>query len=193
MSNFYDCYIEGIDLTYVKMYARRYFNFELDIDNNDLEDIDVLIAFMGDVSYLLEEMYRANMDIDDIYKVSVAYKELEKLLDLLMGYDSSEVVIEAEEEKAAKLIDKILSYIETIERVGNLFGIEIYDVTKEDLYNEEFVNIFASIIRQLDSSMYSSDSYENFINDEDIIIEVFVAINTLQQLYQVIRSYKEQF
>lgn len=193
MSNYYDCYIEGIDLTYVKMYARRYFNFELDIDNNDLEDIDVLIAFMGDVSYLLEEMYRANMDIDDIYKVSVAYKELEKLLDLLMGYDSSEVVIEAEEEKAAKLIDKILSNIETIERVGNLFGIEIYDVTKEDLYNEEFVNIFASIIRQLDSSMYSSDSYENFINDEDIIIEVFVAINTLQQLLQVIRSYKEQF
>lgn len=193
MSNYYDCYIEGIDLTYVKMYARRYFNFELDIDNNDLEDIDVLIAFMGDVSYLLEEMYRANMDIDDIYKVSVAYKELEKLLDLLMGYDSSGVVIEAEEEKAAKLIDKILSNIETIERVGNLFGIEIYDVTKEDLYNEEFVNIFASIIRQLDSSMYSSDSYENFINDEDIIIEVFVAINTLQQLLQVIRSYKEQF
>ena len=193
MCNYYDCYIEGIDLTYVKMYARRYFNFELDIDNNDLEDIDVLIAFMGDVSYLLEEMYRANMDIDDIYKVSVAYKELEKLLDLLMGYDSSEVVIEAEEEKAAKLIDKILSNIETIERVGNLFGIEIYDVTKEDLYNEEFVNIFASIIRQLDSSMYSSDSYENFINDEDIIIEVFVAINTLQQLLQVIRSYKEQF
>lgn len=193
MSNYYDCYIEGIDLTYVKMYARRYFNFELDIDNNDLEDIDVLIAFMGDVSYLLEEMYRANMDIDDIYKVSVAYKELEKLLDLLIGYDSSEVVIEAEEEKAAKLIDKILSNIETIERVGNLFGIEIYDVTKEDLYNEEFVNIFASIIRQLDSSMYSSDSYENFINDEDIIIEVFVAINTLQQLLQVIRSYKEQF
>lgn len=193
MSNYYDCYIEGIDLTYVKMYARRYFNFELDIDNNDLEDIDVLIAFMGDVSYLLEEMYRANMDIDDIYKVSVAYKELEKLLDLLMGYDSSEVVIEAEEEKAAKLIDKILSNIETIERVGNLFGIEIYDVTKEDLYNEEFVNIFASIIRQLDSSIYSSDSYENFINDEDIIIEVFVAINTLQQLLQVIRSYKEQF
>lgn len=193
MSNYYDCYIEGIDLTYVKMYARRYFNFELDIDNNDLEDIDVLIAFMGDVSYLLEEMYRANMDIDDIYKVSVAYKELEKLLALLMGYDSSEVVIEAEEEKAAKLIDKILSNIETIERVGNLFGIEIYDVTKEDLYNEEFVNIFASIIRQLDSSMYSSDSYENFINDEDIIIEVFVAINTLQQLLQVIRSYKEQF
>jgi hypothetical protein len=193
MSNYYDCYIEGIDLTYVKMYARRYFNFELDIDNNDLEDIDVLIAFMGDVSYLLEEMYRANMDIDDIYKVSVAYKELEKLLDLLMGYDSSEVVIEAEEEKAAKLIDKILSNIETIERVGNLFGIEIYDVTKEDLYNEEFVNIFASIIRQLDSSMYSSDSYENFINDEDTIIEVFVAINTLQQLLQVIRSYKEQF
>lgn len=193
MSNYYDCYIEGIDLTYVKMYARRYFNFELDIDNNDLEDIDVLIAFMGDVSYLLEEMYRANMDIDDIYKVSVAYKELEKLLDLLMGYDSSEVVIEAEEEKAAKLIDKILSNIETIERVGNLFGIEIYDVTKEDLYNEEFVNIFASIIRQLDSSIYSSDSYENFINDEDAIIEVFVAINTLQQLLQVIRSYKEQF
>lgn len=193
MSNYYDCYIEGIDLTYVKMYARRYFNFELDIDNNDLEDIDVLIAFMGDVSYLLEEMYRANMDIDDIYKVSVAYKELEKLLDLLMGYDSSEVVIEAEEEKAAKLIDKILSNIETIERVGNLFGIEIYDVTKEDLYNEEFVNIFASIIRQLDSSIYSSDSYENFINDEDTIIEVFVAINTLQQLLQVIRSYKEQF
>jgi hypothetical protein len=193
MSNYYDCYIEGIDLTYVKMYARRYFNFELDIDNNDLEDIDVLIAFMGDVSYLLEEMYRANMDIDDIYKVSVAYKELEKLLDLLMGYDSSEVVIEAEEEKAAKLIDKILSNIETIERVGNLFGIEIYDVTKEDLYNEEFVNIFASIIRQLDSSMYNSDSYENFINDEDTIIEVFVAINTLQQLLQVIRSYKEQF
>ena len=193
MSNYYDCYIEGIDLTYVKMYARRYFNFELDIDNNDLEDIDVLIAFMGDVSYLLEEMYRTNMDIDDIYKVSVAYKELEKLLDLLMGYDSSEVVIEAEEEKAAKLIDKILSNIETIERVGNLFGIEIYDVTKEDLYNEEFVNIFASIIRQLDSSMYSSDSYENFINDEDTIIEVFVAINTLQQLLQVIRSYKEQF
>lgn len=193
MSNYYDCYIEGIDLTYVKMYARRYFNFELDIDNNDLEDIDVLIAFMGDVSYLLEEMYRANMDIDDIYKVSVAYKELEKLLDLLIGYDSSEVVIEAEEEKAAKLIDKILSNIETIERVGNLFGIEIYDVTKEDLYNEEFVNIFASIIRQLDSSMYSSDSYENFINDEDTIIEVFVAINTLQQLLQVIRSYKEQF
>ena len=179
MSNYYDCYIEGIDLTYVKMYARRYFNFELDIDNNDLEDVDVLIAFMGDVSYLLEEMYRANMDIDDIYKVSVAYKELEKLLDLLMGYDSSEVVIEAEEEKAAKLIDKILSNIETIERV--------------DLYNEEFVNIFASIIRQLDSSMYSSDSYENFINDEDTIIEVFVAINTLQQLLQVIRSYKEQF
>lgn len=193
MSNYYDCYIEGIDLTYVKMYARRYFNFELDIDNNDLEDIDVLIAFMGDVSYLLEEMYRANMDIDDIYKVSVAYKELEKLLDLLMEYDSSEVGIEAEEEKAAKLIDKILSNIETIERVGNLFGIEIYDVTKEDLYNEEFVNIFASIIRQLDSSMYSSDSYENFINDEDTIIEVFVAINTLQQLLQVIRSYKEQF
>lgn len=193
MSNYYDCYIEGIDLTYVKMYARRYFNFELDIDNNDLEDIDVLIAFMGDVSYLLEEMYRANMDIDDIYKVSVAYKELEKLLDLLMGYDSSEVVIEAEEEKAAKLIDKILSNIETIERVGNLFGIEIYDVTKEDLYNEEFVNIFASIIRQLDSSMYSSNSYENFINDEDTIIEVFVAINTLQQLLQVIRSYREQF
>ena len=49
MSNYYDCYIEGIDLTYVKMYARRYFNFEFDIDNNDLEDIDVLIAFMGDV------------------------------------------------------------------------------------------------------------------------------------------------
>ena len=193
MSNYYDCYIEGIDLTYVKMYARRYFNFELDIDNNDLEDIDVLIAFMGDVSYLLEEMYRANMDIDDIYKVSVAYKELEELLDLLMGYDSSEVVIEAEEEKAAKLIDKILSNIETIERVGNLFGIEIYDVTKEDLYNEEFVNIFASIIRQLDSSMYSSDSYENFINDEDTIIEVFVAINTLQKILQVIRDYKKQF
>lgn len=191
MGNYYDCLTEGIDLTYVRMYAKRYFNF--DIDNKDLEDIDVLIAFIEEVQDLLEEMYRIETDINAIRRISVAYGELYELLNRLLDREIASIDIETKEQHAAVLINQILGNIEAIERVGNLFGIEIYDITKEDLYDAEFVSIFASMISELNKDMYYSEAYENYIDDEDAVIEVFVAINTLQKTLQVIRDMKEQF
>ena len=193
MGNYYDCLTEGIDLTYVRMYSRRYFNFELDIDNKALEDVDVLIAFIEEVQELLEEMYRVETDINAIQRVSAAYSELYTLLNRLLDREISLVDIETKERHAAVLINQILGNIEAIERVGNLFGIRIYDITKEDLYDAEFVSIFASMINELNNDMYYSDAYENYVDDEDAVIEVFVAINTLQKILQVIRDYKEQY
>ena len=193
MGNYYDCLTEGIDLTYVKIYARRYFNFDIDIDNKDLEDVDVLIAFIEEVQNLLEEMYRVETDINAIQRISMAYSELYELLNRLLDREIASIDIETKEQHAAVLINQILGNIEAIERVGNLFGIEIYDITKEDLYDAEFVDIFASMINELNKDMYYSEAYENYVDDEDAVIEVFVAINTLQKILQVIRDYKEQF
>lgn len=193
MGNYYDCLTEGIDLTYVKMYARRYFNFDIDIDSDDLDDIDILIAFIADVQELLEEMYRVETDINAIQRISMAYSELYALLNRLLDREVVLSDIETKERHAAALINQILGNIEAIERVGNLFGVEIYDITKEDLYDAEFVSIFASMISELNKDMYYSEAYESFIDDEEAVIEVFVAINTLQKILQVIRDMKEQF
>lgn len=193
MGNYYDCLTEGIDLTYVKIYARRYFNFDIDIDNKDLEDVDVLIAFIEEVQNLLEEMYRVETDINAIQRISMAYSELYELLNRLLDREIASIDIETKEQHAAVLINQILGNIEAIERVGNLFGIRLYDITKEDLYDAEFVDIFASMINELNKDMYYSEAYENYVDDEDAVIEVFVAINTLQKILQVIRDYKEQF
>jgi hypothetical protein len=193
MGNYYDCLTEGIDLTYVKIYARRYFNFDIDIDNKDLEDVDVLIAFIEEVQNLLEEMYRVETDINAIQRISMAYSELYALLNRLLDREIASIDIETKEQHAAVLINQILGNIEAIERVGNLFGIRLYDITKEYLYDAEFVDIFASMINELNKDMYYSEAYENYVDDEDAVIEVFVAINTLQKILQVIRDYKEQF
>jgi hypothetical protein len=193
MGNYYDCLTEGIDLTYVKIYAKRYFNFDIDIDNKDLEDVDVLIAFIEEVQDLLEEMYRIETDINAIQRISMAYSELYALLNRLLDREIASIDIETKEQHAAVLINQILGNIEAIERVGNLFGIRLYDITKEDLYDAEFVDIFASMINELNKDMYYSEAYENYVDDEDAVIEVFVAINTLQKILQVIRDYKEQF
>jgi hypothetical protein len=165
-----------------------------DLDNLS-RYVDIDIANVGDIGMLHDvlELIFNNLsegvdslsnDKDDDYEIVSLEEAFEFLLD--NGYGEDDTFIDEDlletERKAHKFITNIIDNVDAIKTVGRRFGVDIYQIEEDYLHDSEFVDILLGAIRTLQNDLFTTDDYEEFIDLEDAVAEVYIGLVTLKSL-----------
>jgi hypothetical protein len=142
---------------------------------------DVLELIFNNLSEGVDSL---SNDKDDDYEIVSLEEAFEFLLD--NGYGEDDTFIDEDlletERKAHKFITNIIDNVDAIKTVGRRFGVDIYQIEEDYLHDSEFVDILLGAIRTLQNDLFTTDDYEEFIDLEDAVAEVYIGLVTLKSL-----------
>lgn len=187
------------DLRSSKFLLEVFLDFLYDL-YNDLDNlsryVDIDTANIGDIGVLHDVLQlifdRLSEDVDslsnDNEEDDYEIVSLEEAFEFLLsnGYGEDDTFIDEDlletEIKAHKFVSNIVENIDAIKTAGRRFGVDIYQIEEDYLHDSEFVDILLGAIRTLQNDLFTTDDYEEFIDLEDTVAEVYIGLVTLKSL-----------
>lgn len=156
----------------------------IDIDLSDVSEIYSLQKALVELAdNLLDGIDEYDTEYED-YEV-VSLQEAFTFL-LSNGYPDNDELIDEElleqERRTYKFLSNVINNIDAINKVGVRFGLEVYELEEELLYDSEYLDILLEALKQLNSDLSKTNEYEELEALYDAVAEVYVGLTMLKSL-----------